>query len=31
VPGRKAAEQIEAEHMTAFEEKYDRLPGDNNR
>ena len=31
IPGRKTAEQIDNEHMDAFEEKYDRLPRGNNR
>ena len=29
IPGRKTAEQIEAEHMDAFEEKYGKLPRGN--
>ena len=31
IPGRKTEEQIDNEHMDAFEEKYDRLPRGNNR
>ena len=29
IPGRKTEEQIDNEHMDAFEEKYDRLPRGN--
>jgi hypothetical protein len=31
IPGHKTAEQIDNEHMDAFEVKYGRLPRGNNR